>query len=137
MTLHRAMLLVILFAGFGLGLSLPTLRRNADIRHAREALHLAEDLARAERAFFNQNGFYTADFSQLDIRLPVHPIIKEDHPVLPFEHYTIDLEEANQLHVRSDKYPQWVRIPLDGGRPVCEFDTSSPVGEKICREIHL
>lgn len=137
MTLHRAMLIVILFAGFGLGLSLPALKRQADIRHMREAVHLAETLASAERDFYNKNGFYTTDFSQLGLKLPVQPVVKEDHLVLPFENYTIDLEEANQIHVRSDKYPQWVRIPLDQGRTVCEFDAASPVGEKLCRAIHL
>ena len=134
--LHRIMLFVILFAGFGLGLGLPALHRHNDERHAQQAFYTARRLVQAERAFYGKNGYYTADFSSL---LPegstCEESVKDDQSVLLCPGYVIGLEEAQLLRAQSTKYPQWFLFPLESGVPSCEYDEGSLVGPRLCAAV--
>lgn len=135
--LHRIMLFVILFAGFGLGLGLPALHRHTDERNAREALHTAQTLVRSEHAFYEKNGFYTADFGSLFQLEKCEQTVENEESVLACPGYTISLKEAQVLHVQSTKYPQWFNVPLEGGKTVCEYEDGSLVGPRLCAAAHL
>lgn len=135
--LHRIMLFVILFAGFGLGLGLPALHRHMDRQHARQALRTARELVRAERAFYEKNGFYTADFSSLLPFDKCEQTVQNDNSVLACPGYTIELTAAQVLRAQSTKYPQWFVVPLEKGKTLCEYDEGSPVGPQLCAATHL
>lgn len=135
--LHKLMLVVILIAGFGLAFALPPLRRNADNRHAKEALATMQSLAQQEQLFYEQHGFYTADMRDLYTPKSCHPEVKEGHSVLACAGYDISLEEAHVLRASSTKYPQWFTRSVEASRTDCEFDTQSPVGERLCAAVHL
>jgi len=135
--LHRIMLFVILFAGFGLGLGLPALHRHIDERHTYEALHVAQALARAERVFYEKNGFYTADFGSLFAAKNCEQVIENGISMLACPGYLISLKEAQVLHAQNTKYPQWFNLPLENGQTVCEYEEGSLVGERLCASVHL
>ena len=132
MNLHRVMLIVILLAGFGLGLALPAVRRHMDNQHARQAVQTARSLARAEKEFFEKHGFYTADFGGLVPQLACKQSVQDGQSVFTCPGYTVQLEEAQQLRIMSTKYPQWFTVLLDTGAVTCEYDEGSPVGPKVC-----
>ncbi len=136
--LHRIMLFVILFAGFGLGLGLPALHRHMDRQHARQALHTARLLVRAERQFYEKNRYYTMDFiSLLPSETACVPTLKEEQSALACPGYIIGLEDARVLRVQSTKYPQWFLLPLENGKPSCEYEDGSLVGPRLCEAAHL
>lgn len=137
MSLHRAMLIVILIAGFGLGLALPTIRRHVDENHARQALQTLQALAQAEKAYFEKNGFYTADFTDFLPLGKCESSVEKKQSVLACPGYTIQLEEAQVLRAQSTKYPQWFKVGLDGGSTACEYEDGSLVGPKICKVVYL
>lgn len=132
MNLHRLMLIVILLAGFGLGLSLPAYRRHMDERHAQQAVEMAQALVQAEKQFFEQHGFYTADFGGLMPQLPCHQTVQNGQSTWICRGYTIVMEEAQQLRIASVKYPQWFTVLLDSGAMACEYEEGSAVGQKLC-----
>ena len=135
--LHRIMLFVILFAGFGLGLGLPALHRHNDRQHARLALRTARELVRAERNFYEKNGFYTADFASLSAFDKCEQTVQNDNSILACPGYTISLEEAQTLRARSTKYPQWFTLPLENVAASCEYEEGSLVGPQLCEAVHL
>ena len=135
--LHRAMLFVILFAGFGLGLGLPALHRYTDQKHTRQVLSVLRELGRAERVFYEKNRYYTADFAGLLNTDKCEQAIEKDQSVLACPGYVIGLEEAQVLRAQSTKYPQWLLLPLEGGQITCEYEEGSLVGEKLCAAVHL
>lgn len=135
--LHRVMLFVILFAGFGLGLGLPALHRHTDEQHARLALQTGRELVRAERTFYEKNGFYTADFASLLPFDKCEQTVQNDTSVLACPGYTIALEEAQLLRAKSTKYPQWFTLPLENGAATCEYEDGSLVGPQLCKAVHL
>ena len=135
--LHRIMLFVILFAGFGLGLGLPALHRHIDERNTQKTLQILRSLAQAERVFYEKNYYYTADFASLLPATHCQQDVKEDQSVLFCPGYVIGLEEAQVLRAQNTKYPQWFVLPLENGQAVCEYEEGSPVGEKLCAFVHL
>ena len=135
--LHRMMLFVILFAGFGLGLGLPALHRHVDRQHTRQTLHVLQELGRAERAFYEKNHYYTADFAGLLATQECEQSIANEQSVFACPGYTIGLEEAQVLRAQNTKYPQWFLLPLEGGKLTCEYEEGSPVGPKLCTAVHL
>ena len=135
--LHRIMLFVILFAGFGLGLGLPALHRHNDREHARLALRTARELVRAEQTFYEKTGFYTADFASLLPAGPCEQTIQNDNSVLACPGYVISLEEAQVLRAQSTKYPQWFTLPLENGTATCEYEDGALVGPQLCAAAHL
>jgi len=137
MSLHRLMLIVILFAGFGLGLGLPALHRHTDEQHAKDVLQIGRDLIKAEQAFFAQQGFYTADFSALLPMQDCETITKEGRSVWVCKKYEFSLENAQILQVRSEKYPQWFTLSLETGVATCQYDEGSVVGQKLCSVAHV
>ena len=137
MSLHRFMLIVILFAGFGLGLGLPWLHRHTDENHAREALQTARTLAQAEQTFFEKNGYYTADFVSLLPQTKCTETVIDGQSALACPGYTFQLKEAQQLWVQSIKYPQWFTVSLDKGSVTCQFEEGSFVGPKLCTAAHV
>ena len=137
--LHRIMLFVILFAGFGLGLGLPALHRHMDREHTKKVFHVGQELVRAERAFYEKNHYYTADFASL---LPSENVckqsVKDNQSVLLCPGYVLGLEDAQILHAQSTKYPQWFSFPLEGnGGPSCGYEDGSLVGPQLCAAVHL
>ncbi len=137
MTLHRMMLIVILIAGFGLGLGLPVVRRHLDEQHAKDALQIGREVAKAEQEFFAQQGFYTADFSALLPMTPCETNIKDGNSVWMCKNYTFSLEDAQLLQIHSDKYPQWFTVSLETGSVTCQHEEGSIVGEKLCTAAHV
>lgn len=132
MNLHRFMLIVILVAGFGLGLGLPVIHRHVDDNHARQAAQTASTLAAAEKTFFEQNGFYTADFAALLPTTACTPTVLDGQSALSCPGYTFQLKEADQLQAQSEKYAQWFTISLDTGAISCGYEEGSWVGPKLC-----
>ena len=137
MTLHRMMLIVILFAGFGLGLGLPALHRHNDEKNAQESLQIGRDLVTAEQAFFTQQGFYTADFSALLPMQDCATTIKEGRSVWVCKKYEFSLENAQVLQIRSEKYPQWFTLSLETGEATCQYEEGSLVGQKLSTAAHV
>ncbi len=137
MSLHRVMLIVILLAGFGLGLALPAVRRHIDERHARQAAQTARGLARAEQTFFEKNGYYTADFASFLPQTSCTETVLDGHSALACPGYTFQLKEAQQLQAQSTKYPQWFTVSLDTGAIACEYEEGSLVGQKLCASVRL
>ena len=132
MNLHRIMLIVILLAGFGLGLALPTVRRHLDNQHAQQAVQVARSLARAEKDFFEQHGYYTADFAGLVTQKGCLQTVQDGQSVFACPGYVVQLEGAQQLRIKSTKYPQWFTVLLDTGALTCEYEEGSLVGPKVC-----
>ncbi len=135
--LHKLMLLVILVAGFGLAVALPQLKKQADIRHARQALQTAHQLLAAEQAFYKQNGFYSADLASLVPDLPCQSIDGPNGTVLHCPHYEFTLETAQTLRAGSKKYPKWFTVSLEDGAMTCNHEEGSWVGERICAQMDL
>ena len=135
--LHRIMLFVILFAGFGLGLGLPALHRHIDKQHTRQVLHVLQELGRAERAFYEKNHYYTADFIGLVATSICEQAVENGQSILACPGYTIGLEEAQVLRAQNTKYPQWFVLPLEGGPLTCEYEDGSLVGPRLCEAVHL
>ena len=135
--LHKVMLFVILILGFGLALTLPAFKRHQDERHAREALHIAQQLVLSEQDFYASHGFYTADFTQFPVSKMCHESIKDEHSVLACAGYDIGLEEADTLLATNTKYPQWFRVALGNGKLSCEYENDDLVGRQLCRAVHL
>lgn len=134
--LHKVMLAVILLCGFGLAIALPQYKKYQDVRHARQAAQTLQDLAAAEAAYFEKNGFYTADFSLLSLQSPCS-FDQEKDGRTSCGGYDFSLPEANVLRAFSCKYPQWFEISLSGGRAECKFEVGSVVGARLCAETNL
>ena len=132
MNLHRLMLIIILFAGFGLGLGLPWFHRHTDENHARQIVETVRLLVTAEQAFFEKNGFYTAEFASLLPQTACHSTVLEGQSALSCPGYTVRLNGAQQLRVQSTKYPQWFEASLDIGNVTCGYEDGSLVGPKLC-----
>ena len=135
--LHRIMLFVILFAGFGLGLGLPALHRYNDRQHAHLALRTARELARAEQVFYEKHGYYTADFSSLVSSKKCVQSVQQEKSIFACPDYTLSLEEAQLLRAQSNKYPQWFTVSLENGLAKCEYEDGSLVGPQLCRAADL
>ena len=135
--LHRIMLFVILFAGFGLGLGIPAAHRHLDRQHTRQALHILQELAQAERIFYAHNRYYTADFASLIPTGKCQQAVQKDQSVLACPGYVIGLEEAQVLRAQNTKYPQWFILPLEGGPLSCEYEEGALVGPQLCAAVHL
>ena len=133
--LHKMMLLVILFAGFGLALTLPAWKRYTDVRHERQALKTGYALAEAEKLFFANHGVYTDDFWQLGVPSTCHSVLKEGHRIWHCPGYEIDMHDNQALWVSSTKYPQRFLFPLDQGPVSCEYEEGSLVGERLCQAV--
>lgn len=135
--LHKIMLFVILGAGFALALVLPQLKKQADVKHARQAAKTAIELAAAEKDFYAKNGFYTADFSQLGLALPCSVTAREGRTVLHCAHYDFELADAMTLQASSTKYPKWFTVSLEDGKVTCGHEDGSLVGARICSKVDL
>lgn len=133
--LHKVMLAVILLCGFGLALALPQYKKYQDVRHARHAVLTLKDLAAAEAAYFEKNGFYTADFALLPLRDSCS-FDKGNGAAASCGGYDFSLPEANVLRAASRKYPQWFELSLSGGGAECKFDAGSAVGARLCAEVN-
>lgn len=135
--LHKLMLVAILTAGFGLAIALPQLKKQADVRHARQALQTAQQLLTAEQAFYKQNGFYSADLAALVPGLPCQSVDGPNGTVLHCHHYEFALETAQTLRAGSKKYPKWFTVSLEDGTITCNHEDGSWVGERICAKMDL
>lgn len=135
--LHKLMLIIILVVGFGVALVWPQVQKKIDIHYARTAAQTGQELAKAEQAFYEKNGFYTADFEQLGIALPCPVTVKENRSVLHCPHYDFVLEEASVIRVSNTKYPKWFEVSLQDGTIACLHEDDSLVGARICAKVIL
>lgn len=135
--LHKLMLFLILVVGFGVALVWPQVQKQIDIHYARQAAQTGRQLAKAEQAFYAKNGFYTADFEQLQMTLPCPVAVKDNRSLLHCPHYDFVLEEASVLRVSNTKYPKWFEVSLEDGSIVCRHEEESLVGARICSKVNL
>ena len=135
--LHKLMLFVILIAGFGLALTLPAWKRYQDQSHAQQAVVILQQLAQQEQAFYAKQGVYTADLASWADSLPCMPMEKDGESMLRCDGYEVSLEQAQVLSARSIKYPQWFHMDIEGTKIHCEYENTSPVGEKLCASVQL
>lgn len=134
---HKLMLGIFLVVGFGVAFMWPQWQKKTDIRYAQQAAQTAKALAAAEQTYFEQNGFYTADFTQLDVELPCPVSVKEGQTVLHCPHYDFTLEEADVLRVSNTKYPKWFTVALQSGEITCNHGDGSLAGAAICSKMDL
>lgn len=134
--LHKVMLAVILLCGFGLALALPQYKKYQDVRHARLAAQTLRVLAGAEAAYFEKNGFYTADFAALHASDSCAFAKAPGAEAAHCSGYDFSLPEADVLRASSRKYPQWFEISLSGGREQCKFEAGSSVGALLCEKVN-
>ena len=135
--LHKLMLILILLAGFGVALVWPTVQKKLDIHYARQAAQIGRQLAQAEQTFFERNGFYTADFTQLGLELACPSTIQEGQSVLSCPHYDFVLEQADTIRVSNTKYPKWFTVSLQDGSISCGHQEDSLAGARICSQVDL
>ena len=135
--LHKLMLVVILVAGFGLALTLPAWKKHTDQRHAHQAVHILQQLAERESAFYAQHGVYSADLISLTTDPACHPEVREGQSRMQCAEYEISLEQAHVLQAHSLKYPQWFELDIENPHLQCEYETDSAVGALLCKAVHL
>ena len=134
---HKIMLGIFLVVGFGVAFMWPQWQKKIDIRYAQQAAQTAKELAAAEQAFFAKNGFYTADFTQLDLDPGCPVSVKDGQSVLHCPHYDFTLAEANILRVSNTRYPKWFTVELESGEITCNHEDGSLAGAAICSKMDL
>ncbi len=134
---YKIMLGIFLVIGFGFAFMWPQWQKKADIRYAQQAAQTGKALSASEQAFFEKNGFYTADFTQLDMELPCPVSVQNGQTVLHCPHYDFTLEDANVIRVSNTKYPKWFTVSLETGEITCNHEDGSLVGAAICSKMDL
>lgn len=134
---HKIMLGIFLVVGFGVAFMWPQWQKKTDIRHAQQAAQTAKELAAAEQVFFEKNGFYTADFTQLGLELSCPSSVKDNQTVLHCPHYDFMMEEADTIRVSNTKYPKWFTVELESGEITCNHEDGSLAGAAICSKMDL
>lgn len=134
--LHKLVVALVIFVGFGIALGYPQYKKHKNIVRAQEALELGREIAYKESVYFERIGRYQPDLSKLKLSVSCPLEEKDGQQILVCTPYTYYLKDSI-VRVDHETLPEWFELDVDAGSVDCAYDEGSWAGEHICDRMDL
>lgn len=135
--LHKLVVGVVLFMGFGIALGWPQYKKHKNIVRAQQALDLGREIAFEESKYKTRVGHALEDFTKLDLSAKCASQENNGRLEMTCDPYVYWLKDGHIVRVDNTQLPEWFELDIDAGTVDCSYTEGSWAGEHICDRMDL
>lgn len=135
--LHKLVVGLVLFMGFGIALGWPQYKKHQNIVRAQQALDLGREIAFEESEYKKRVGRVVEDFTKLDLSVKCAAQESNGRKEMTCPPYVYWLKDGHIVRVDHTELPEWFELDIDAGTVDCSYEEGSWAGEHICDRMDL